>query len=95
LSAPHLHISNWDSLGDLSAYDFGTGPAAALRLPPPGVNVLYYILPSIGAVEAVIGLTPELMAKFIVDEELLQTGAVILGEFSKLNADAQLSTDRK
>jgi len=87
---PYLHISNWDSLGDLTAYDFGTGPACAVRLPPPGVDSIFYILPSVGGVECVIGLAPEVLSKFSADEELLQAGAEFVGEFSKLNPATQL-----
>lgn len=85
---PYLHISNWDTLGDLTEYDFGTGPAAAIRLPPPGLDSIFYILPSIGAVECVVGLAPDVLAKFREDKELLQAGAEMLGEFSALNPDS-------
>jgi len=79
-----LNSTNWDSFGNLVQYDLGAGPAAALRLPPPGAERLSYVLPTSGpesGVDVGIGLTASQMEKFITDKELLEVGAEILGIF--------------
>lgn len=81
---PYLHISNWDSLGSLTSYDFGTGPAAALRLPPIGFDSIFYVLPALECVECVVSLAPAVLARFNLDAELLLAGAVVAGPFSQL-----------
>lgn len=84
MAYPGMFISNWDSFGSLSQYDFGTrngGAPVALRLPPIGLDGLGYVLPSEGGVEFVVSLSAGDLARFKQDNELLDVaGGVSLGD---------------
>lgn len=81
---PYLHVSNWDSFAPLSSFDFGSGPAASLRLPPPGADALCYILPSNYATDCVLSMSTESLERLEKDLELRSVGAEILGEFAQI-----------
>lgn len=80
----YFHVSNWDSFGPLSSYDFGTGSAAALRLPPPGADALCYILPSNEAIDCALSISADSLVRLSKDDELRMAGAEILGEFAQI-----------
>jgi len=84
MSPCYLHISNWDSFGGLDDYDFGKGGAVAIRLPPPGIDALCYVLPSKGAIECALAIGKDAIPRVMADAELASIGAEVVAEFSSL-----------